>query len=376
MGQHGRGVGRDEILPRADGHEQRRAPPRRDDRVGLARRYHRDAVCALDLVQRPRDRFDQRAGAGKQLLDQVREHLRVGLGAEHVTALPERGAQRAGVLDDAVVDQRQGTAAVGVRVRVDGVGRAVRGPAGVGDPCVPGGKVRSECLLEHTDLPRRLVHLDTAALEQERSRLPRPRVAYDAAHTRRASSTSSWAPAPDGASAINRMIGSVFDGRTWSQRSRQARRRPSSVSTWASAKRRRSAAYTGSSAGPRATLAFTIAYRGAAATSSLTRLPSRAGRVSSSAAATGASRPACRAGYITPPFPSPPITAPSRTMARATWTSPTGVRTTSAPQSRAASSTTRLVERLQTTDGDRVFGPPVRPSAGPPSTARTANASI
>src|SRR5439155_175431 len=71
--------------------------------------------------------------------------------------------------------------------------------------------------------------------------------------------------------------------------------------------------------------------------------------VSSSAAATGASRPACRAGYITPPFPSPPITAARRKMARATWTSPTGVRTTSAPHSRAASSTTRLVERLQTT---------------------------
>src|SRR5207237_10298107 len=83
------------------------------------------------------------------------------------------------------------------------------------------------------------------SLEQERCRLPRPRVAYDAAHMRRASSTSSWAPppplAPDGASAISRMIGSVFDGRTWSQRSRHAKRRPSCVSAPASGNRRRKA---------------------------------------------------------------------------------------------------------------------------------------
>src|SRR5437870_3244223 len=87
---------------------------------------------------------------------------------------------------------------------------------------------------------------------------------------------------------------------------------------------------------------------------------------------------------MTPPFPSPPITAASRKMARATCTSPTGVRTRSAPHSRAASSTTRLVDRLQTTDGrtagradgDCLLRPPVPPSAGPPSTALTAQASV
>src|SRR5207249_7989670 len=92
---------------------------------------------------------------------------------------------------------------VGVRVRVDGVGRAVRGPARVRDPRVPGGKARSEGFLEHADLPRGLVDIDAAvldqrephgvvpavleapqSLEQERRRLPRPRVAYDAAHGR------------------------------------------------------------------------------------------------------------------------------------------------------------------------------------------------
>src|SRR5207247_9502049 len=125
--------------------------------------------------------------------------------------------------------------------------------------------------------PRRVVPAVLEApqsLEQERRRLPRPRVAYDAAHTRRASSTSSWAPpappAPDGASAISRMIGSVFDGRTWSQRSRHASRRPSCVSALASGNRCRSSAYTRVSPcsplpAPRPHLALTIVYRAPAA---------------------------------------------------------------------------------------------------------------
>src|SRR5207244_458114 len=105
------------------------------------------------------------------------------------------------------------------------------------------------------------------SLEQERCRLPRPRVAYDAAHMRRASSTSSWAPpppvAPDGASAISRTIGSVFDGRPWSQRSRHAGRRPSCVSAPALGKRPCRSACTRVSPcsllpAPRSTLALTI----------------------------------------------------------------------------------------------------------------------
>src|SRR5439155_27064662 len=55
-------------------------------------------------------------------------------------------------------------------------------------------------------------------------------------------------------------------------------------------------------------------------------------------------------------------------MARATWTSPTGVRTISAPSARAASSTTRLVDKLHTT------GCPFPLPPSPPH-ARTPNAS-
>ena len=261
MREDGRGVRSHEVLAGADRHEQRRAVPRRHDRVGLTGREHRDPVRAVHLVQRARHRLDQRAPFRDVLLDQVRQHFRVGLRAEHVAALGEGRAERAGVLDDAVVDERERAAAVGVRVRVDGVGRAVRGPAGVGDARVAGRQRRAQLLLERADLARGLVHLDPAVrhdrdarrvvaavleplqpLEQQRGRVAGPGVAYDAAHERRPSSTSCCASAPVGASAMSRMMGSVFDGRTWSQRSRHASRRPSCVSALASGKRLRNAA--------------------------------------------------------------------------------------------------------------------------------------
>src|SRR6267378_1632520 len=314
----------------------------------------------------------------------MHQHLGVGLGAEHVPALAEGGAQRPGVLDDAVVHQRERAAAIGVGVRVDRGRRAVCGPAGVGDGGVTGRQSRPQLALQHGDFPRGLEDLDppvvhhreprgivTAVLEPLQPVEHQPRrgavscVAYDAAHKRRPSSISLSASDTVGASAISRMIGSVPDGRTCNQRSGHASRRPSCVSTAASAKARRSPAYTAPSCGPRGTFALTIAYRGAPATISLTVFPSRASSASTSAAASGASRPACSAGYITPPFPSPPMGALSSMILRATCASPTGARTTLAPYARAASSTTRDVERLQTT-GRRPDG----------RTARIANASV
>ena len=55
------------------------------------------------------------------------------------------------------------------------------------------------------------------------------------------------------------------------------------------------------------------------------------------------------AGQITPPLPSPPISAFSRISAAATCASPTGVRTTRAPCRAATSSIILLVERFATT---------------------------
>src|SRR3989442_660049 len=306
-------------------------------------------------------------------------------------ALAECLAQRARILDDAVVHERDGAAAVRVRMRVGGVGHAVRRPAGVRER---GGALRelgAELPLQHGDLPGRAKDLEFPAavddgeagrviaailealetLEDDRGRWSLPGVPYDAAHNRRPSAISRSASAPVGASAISRMMGSVPEGRTCSQRSGHASRSPSWVSTAAPGNPRRRPSYTGSRRGPRGIFAFTIVYRGARATTSLTVTRSRASSDSTSAAATGASRPTCKAGYITPPLPSPPITAFSSMILRATYASPTGARTTVAPNCFAASSTTKLVDRLQTT----LLRFPHPPSRFP-KTALMANASV
>src|SRR2546430_12102946 len=98
--------------------------------------------------------------------------------------------------------------------------------------------------------------------EDERGCRPVPGVAYDAAHECRPSSIKRSAAALVGASAINRIIGSVPDGRTCSQRSGHASRSPSCVSAVASRKYPRSAAYTSPIDSafrvPRSNLALTI----------------------------------------------------------------------------------------------------------------------
>src|SRR5206468_1643815 len=101
------------------------------------------------------------------------------------------------------------------------------------------------------------------SLEYDRRRCPRAGVAYDAAHNRRPSAINCSATAPDGASAISRMIGSVPDGRTCNQRSGHARRSPSCVSAVASGNRERNAGYTSRTNRstfrvPRSTFALTI----------------------------------------------------------------------------------------------------------------------
>src|SRR5690606_8714680 len=74
----------------------------------------------------------QRQPVALQLLDQVGDDLGVGLRQEVVALGLELGAQLGVVLDDAVVHHRQRVAG-DVRMGIVGIGRAVGGPAGVGD---------------------------------------------------------------------------------------------------------------------------------------------------------------------------------------------------------------------------------------------------
>ena len=86
---------------------------------------------AVDLGQRAAQRLDQIAVVVR--FDQVRQHLGVGLAAEHVSLRQQLRPQRRVVLDDAVMDDGDAPAAIHVRVRVGVRGAAVGRPAGMPD---------------------------------------------------------------------------------------------------------------------------------------------------------------------------------------------------------------------------------------------------
>ncbi len=83
------------------------------------------------------------------LLNQVGQNLGVGFGAEDVPFFGQNIAQGFVVFDDAVMDDRQLTLAVGVRVGVGVVRLAVGGPAGVGDADLCGKVVPLQNLIQH-----------------------------------------------------------------------------------------------------------------------------------------------------------------------------------------------------------------------------------
>ena len=70
---------------------------------------------------------------------------------------------------------------------------------------------------------------------------------------------------------------------------------------------------------------------------------------------TSESRPGTMRGSITPPLPSPPMTAFSRSIAWTTLASPTGVRMTRPPYLAATSSSMRLVERFAAATAARLL---------------------
>ncbi len=107
---------------------------RAHEQVRVFARHEREAVGARDLRERLPERIDEvQAGRPADVVDQVDEHLGVGL-APKLVALGDEALLVGGVvLDDAVVDERKSSAGRHVRVRIL-IGReAVRGPARVAD---------------------------------------------------------------------------------------------------------------------------------------------------------------------------------------------------------------------------------------------------
>jgi len=104
VGDHRGRVGADQVLAILADAEQSGLPLRATTILfGVARGDHRDAVGALHLEQRRRDRILEGRGAVLEgVIDQMDDGLGVGLGAELVAQLGELGLQRARVLDDPV----------------------------------------------------------------------------------------------------------------------------------------------------------------------------------------------------------------------------------------------------------------------------------
>ena len=160
---HERGdVGGDEHLVVADPDHDGRAVAGDDQLVGRGGVADREAVGADDPAQRGAHAVLELRLVGAR--DQVGEHLGVGVRDQLHAVGDELGPQLVGVLEDAVVDDRDAALGVDVGVGVDVARRPVGGPARVGDADRPvdalgqaGGHVA------HTTLG--LVHAQRAVLD-------------------------------------------------------------------------------------------------------------------------------------------------------------------------------------------------------------------
>ena len=108
--QDGRHVAGQESLAAPETHDQRHVHARSDDPIGMRGVHDADGVGAPHALQRPSHRLHQVAVV--LLLDEVRQHLGIGLGGEPMACGQQPVLDLAVVLDDPVMDQRQLAAAV------------------------------------------------------------------------------------------------------------------------------------------------------------------------------------------------------------------------------------------------------------------------
>jgi len=148
-GEHVRG---DQVLVRAIADHQRARAPRGQDQVGLARRDEGQGVAALEPPQRGPERRLQPHPLRHVVGDELRDHLGIGGRGEDAALGLELLADLEIVLDDAVVDHRDGLRRVGVRVGVGHRRGAVSGPAGVADADVRLHRLPQDLALEIGDL--------------------------------------------------------------------------------------------------------------------------------------------------------------------------------------------------------------------------------
>ena len=212
VGEDRRDVGGEKGLAVAETDDERHVLAGADQPVALADVHDREGVRTLELAEGVTDGIGEVALV--RLLDEVGDRLRVGLRGEDVAARLESVAQLAEVLDDPVVDDRDGARAVAMRMGVQVVRPAVRRPAGVGQPDRGVGRAIGEGGLEVDQLARPLLDEQVAGvvdegdpgrivaavleplepLDEDGARLPRTRVADDAAHTVKSSARAAGPP--------------------------------------------------------------------------------------------------------------------------------------------------------------------------------------
>ena len=244
--QDGRHVTGQEPLAVAQPHDQRHVHAGTHDSLRMIVVHDPDGVRATYLPQREAHRFDEVTVVAR--LDEVGQHLGIGLGNERVAVRAQPVLELHVVLDDPVVDQRQLAGAVRVWVGVGVVRTAVRRPAGVRDTRMTNRRVAvaAEVVGQVAELACPLLDEDVAllgehrdargviaavlesaeSLEQDRGGVARPHVPDDAAHGRppcqfRRDSASRASPraiseisSESSPSTMIRSFGSVPEGRT------------------------------------------------------------------------------------------------------------------------------------------------------------------
>ena len=162
LGEDRGDIARDVVLAVAKSDQQRASLPRGDDLVLVLAGDDGDSIGPLDLPER----FDHCIFEVfvERLLDEMGDYFGVSLRSELMSARLESLLQCAGVLDDAVVDDRYVALAVYMRVRVAFIRDAMGRPTRMADSGVPLDRLGRESPLQLRDLSRRLAGLDARAV--------------------------------------------------------------------------------------------------------------------------------------------------------------------------------------------------------------------
>src|SRR5581483_9362850 len=155
---------REERLAVADADEERAVTACADEQAGVRLVDDDEREVPLEVRVRTLDGLDEVAVV--RALDQVRDDLRVGLGAELVPGVLELVLELAVVLDDAVEDDRDAVIAAREGVRVRLADAAVRRPARVPEARRRRRAVVARGAAEEREVADRVHVLEPGSLEQ------------------------------------------------------------------------------------------------------------------------------------------------------------------------------------------------------------------